>query len=165
MADKFCLIVSKIRNKCCHIVLNIILLKCVYGSNCVIDAYSFIFSIYSHYCKGEGKWALPPPLSGIQYNTTQYKICKAPYWARARPSCSGRHCERQADCRRSRGNTAVVRHQCPFCCMRCECCARMVPRPLGLPDLPYFTGNPLFQTRSSASRWEAAGKNKSPVFC
>ena len=37
---------------------------------------------------------------------------------------------------------------------------------LGLPDLPYFTGDPVFQTLSSASRGgEAAGKNKSPVFC
>jgi len=37
---------------------------------------------------------------------------------------------------------------------------------IGLPDLPYFTGDPVFQTRSPASRGgEAAGKNKSPVFC
>jgi len=36
---------------------------------------------------------------------------------------------------------------------------------VGLPDLPYFTGDPVFQTRSPASRGEAAGKNKSPVFC
>jgi len=36
---------------------------------------------------------------------------------------------------------------------------------LGLPDLPYFTGDPVFQTLSPASRGEAAGKNKFPVFC
>jgi len=36
---------------------------------------------------------------------------------------------------------------------------------LRLPDLPYFTGDPVFQTLSPASQWEAAGKNKSPVFC
>jgi len=36
---------------------------------------------------------------------------------------------------------------------------------VGLPDLPYFTGDPVFQTLSPASRKEAAGKNKSPVFC
>ena len=29
-----------------------------------------------------------------------------------------------------------------------------------LPDLPYFTGHPVFQTPSPASRGEAAGKNK-----
>ena len=34
-----------------------------------------------------------------------------------------------------------------------------------LPDLLYFTGDPVFQTLSPASRGEAAGKNKSPVFC
>ena len=31
---------------------------------------------------------------------------------------------------------------------------------LGLPDLPYFTGDPVFQTLSPASRGEAAEKNK-----
>ena len=36
---------------------------------------------------------------------------------------------------------------------------------LGLPDLPYFTGDPIFQTLSPASQGEAAGKNESPVFC
>ena len=36
---------------------------------------------------------------------------------------------------------------------------------VGLPDLPYFTGDPVFQTLSPASRGEAAGKNKSPGFC
>ena len=35
---------------------------------------------------------------------------------------------------------------------------------IGLPDLPYFTGDPVFQTLSPASRGEAAGKNKCPVF-
>ena len=35
---------------------------------------------------------------------------------------------------------------------------------VGLPDLPYFTGDPVFQTLSPASRGgEAAGKNKSPA--
>ena len=41
----------------------------------------------------------------------------------------------------------------------------MHPRYLGLPDLPYFTGDPVFQTPSPASGKEATGKNKSPVFC
>jgi len=36
---------------------------------------------------------------------------------------------------------------------------------VGLPYLPYFTGDPVFQTPSPASQGKAAGKNKSPVFC
>ena len=40
-----------------------------------------------------------------------------------------------------------------------------LPLQVGLPDLPYVTGDPVFQTLSPASRGEAAGKNKSPVFC
>ena len=35
---------------------------------------------------------------------------------------------------------------------------------LGLPDLPYFTADPVFQPRSSASRKEAARETESPVF-
>ena len=35
---------------------------------------------------------------------------------------------------------------------------------LGLPDLPYFTGDPVFQLRSPASRKEAARETESPVF-
>ena len=35
---------------------------------------------------------------------------------------------------------------------------------LGLPDLPYFTGDPVFQPRSPASRKEAARETESPVF-
>ena len=35
---------------------------------------------------------------------------------------------------------------------------------LGLPDLPYFTGDPVFQSRSPASRKEAARETESPVF-
>jgi len=34
----------------------------------------------------------------------------------------------------------------------------------GLPDLPYFTGDPAFQPRSPASRGEAARETESPVF-
>jgi len=33
-----------------------------------------------------------------------------------------------------------------------------------LPDLPYFTGDPVFQPRSPASRQEAARETESPVF-
>jgi len=35
---------------------------------------------------------------------------------------------------------------------------------LGLPDLPYFTGDAVFQPRSPASRKEAAGETESLVF-
>jgi len=35
---------------------------------------------------------------------------------------------------------------------------------LGLPDIPYFTGAPVFQPQSPASRNEAAHVMKSPVF-
>ena len=35
---------------------------------------------------------------------------------------------------------------------------------LGLPDLPYFTGDPVFQLGSPASREEAARETESPVF-
>jgi len=35
---------------------------------------------------------------------------------------------------------------------------------IGLPDLPYFTGDPVFQPRSPASRKEAARDTESPVF-
>jgi len=35
---------------------------------------------------------------------------------------------------------------------------------LGLPDLPYFTGDAVFQPRSPASRKEVARENESPVF-
>jgi len=37
-------------------------------------------------------------------------------------------------------------------------------RILGLPDLPYFTGDPVFQPRSPASRKEAARETESPAF-
>jgi len=36
---------------------------------------------------------------------------------------------------------------------------------VGLPDLPYFTGDPVFQTLFPPPGGEAAGKNKSPAFC
>ena len=35
---------------------------------------------------------------------------------------------------------------------------------LGLPDIPYFTGAPVFQPQSPASRNEATREIKSPVF-
>ena len=35
---------------------------------------------------------------------------------------------------------------------------------LGLPDLPYFTGDAVFQPPSPASRKEAAGETESLVF-
>ena len=35
---------------------------------------------------------------------------------------------------------------------------------LGLPDIPYFTGAPIFQPQSPASRNEATREMKSPVF-
>jgi len=35
---------------------------------------------------------------------------------------------------------------------------------LGLPDLPYFTADPVFQPRSPASRKEAVRETESPVF-
>jgi len=35
---------------------------------------------------------------------------------------------------------------------------------LGLPDLPYFTGDPVFQPPSPTSRKEATGEIKCPVF-
>jgi len=35
---------------------------------------------------------------------------------------------------------------------------------LGLPDLPYFTGDPVFQPLSPAYRMEAARETESPVF-
>ena len=40
----------------------------------------------------------------------------------------------------------------------------MPGRYLGLPDLPYFTGDPVFQPGSPASRKEAARETESPVF-
>ena len=40
----------------------------------------------------------------------------------------------------------------------------MVAMGLELPDLPYFTGDPVFQPRSPASRKEAAREPESPVF-
>ena len=41
---------------------------------------------------------------------------------------------------------------------------------VGLPDLPYFTGDPVYadpfsRPAASPGGGEAAGKNKSPVFC
>ena len=36
--------------------------------------------------------------------------------------------------------------------------------PLGLPDIPYFTGAPVFEPQSPASRNEATREMKSPVF-
>jgi len=35
---------------------------------------------------------------------------------------------------------------------------------VGLPDIPYFTGAPVFQPQSPASRNEATREMKSPVF-
>lgn len=37
-------------------------------------------------------------------------------------------------------------------------------RQIGLPDLPYFTGAPVFQPLSPVSRQEAARETQSPVF-
>ena len=42
---------------------------------------------------------------------------------------------------------------------------KLLPRhdlPLGLPDLPYFTGDPVFQTLSPASRGELPGRTNLP---
>jgi len=46
-----------------------------------------------------------------------------------------------------------VRLLCRVCCLI-----------LWLPDLPYFTGDPVFQPHFSASREEAAGETRSPAF-
>ena len=42
-------------------------------------------------------------------------------------------------------------------------CKQLGRRRVGLPDLPYFTGDFVLQTLSPVSRREAAGRNKSPV--
>ena len=50
-----------------------------------------------------------------------------------------------------------------FVVTRCRLRTSLRPR-VGLPDLPYFTGDPVFQPRSHASRKEAARETESPVF-
>ena len=43
-------------------------------------------------------------------------------------------------------------------------CHLLLTMRIGLPDIPYFTGAPVFQPQSPASRNEATREIKSPVF-
>jgi len=80
-----------------------------------------------------------------------------------RHTCTDRHTDRQTDRQTDRH---AGRHTGGKCYSNI-CCNRQhyhFQQWLGLPDIPYFTGAPVFQPQSPASRNEATREIKSPVF-